>query len=38
MANRYVVGHVDYLIAYVWHIASNVQEPMEFYHNIDKKT
>ncbi len=25
-ANRYVVDHVDYLIAYAWHPASNAQE------------
>lgn len=29
-ANRYMVEHVDYLIAYVWHPASNARELMEY--------
>ena len=29
-ANRYVVDHVDYLIAYVWHPASNTRELVEY--------
>ena len=29
-ANRYVVDHVDYLIAYTWHPASNAQELVEY--------
>ena len=29
-ANRYVVDHVDYLIAYAWHPASNAQELVEY--------
>ena len=29
-ANRYVVDHVDYLIAYAWHPASNAQELLEY--------
>ena len=29
-ANRYVVDHVDYLIAYVWHPASNARELVEY--------
>ena len=29
-ANRYVVDHVDYLIAYAWHPASNVRELVEY--------
>lgn len=29
-ANRYVVDHVDYLIAYTWHPASNAQERVEY--------
>ena len=29
-ANRYVVDHVDYLIAYVWHPASNAREIVEY--------
>lgn len=29
-ANRYMVAHVDYLIAYVWHTASNARELVEY--------
>ena len=29
-ANRYVVDHVDYLIAYVWHTASNARDLVEY--------
>lgn len=29
-ANRYMVGHVDYLIAYVWHPASNARDLVEY--------
>lgn len=29
-ANRYVVEHVDYLIAYVWHPGSNARELLEY--------
>ncbi len=29
-ANRYVVNHVNYLIAYVWHPASNAQDLVEY--------
>ena len=29
-ANKYVVDHVDYLIAYAWHPASNARELMEY--------
>ena len=29
-ANRYVVDHVDYLIAYVWHPASSARELVEY--------
>ena len=29
-ANRYVVDHVDYLIAYAWHPASNAQELVKY--------
>ena len=29
-ANRYLVDHVDYLIAYVWHPASNSRELLEY--------
>lgn len=29
-ANRYVVDHVDYLIVYAWHSASNVRDLVEY--------
>lgn len=29
-ANRYMVDHVDYLIAYAWHPASNARDLMEY--------
>lgn len=29
-ANHYMVDHVDYLIAYVWHPASNARDLMEY--------
>ena len=29
-ANRYMVDHVDYLIAYAWHPASNARELLEY--------
>ena len=29
-ANRYVVDHVDYLIAYAWHPVSNARELVEY--------
>ena len=29
-ANRYVIDHVDYLIAYVWHPASNARNLLEY--------
>ena len=29
-ANRYVVDHVDYLIAYAWHPASNARKLVEY--------
>jgi len=29
-ANRYMVGHVDYLIAYAWHPASNARDLLEY--------
>lgn len=29
-ANRYVIAHCDYLIAYVWHPASNARELLEY--------
>ena len=29
-ANRYIVDHVDYLIAYAWHPASNARDLVEY--------
>ena len=29
-ANRYMIDHVDYLIAYAWHSASNARELVEY--------
>lgn len=29
-ANRYIVDHADYLIAYAWHPASNAREIVEY--------
>lgn len=29
-ANRYVIDHVDYLIGYPWHPASNARELVEY--------
>lgn len=29
-ANRYMIDHCDYLIAYVWHAASNTRELLEY--------
>ena len=36
-ANRYVVDHVDYLIAYAWHPASNARELVEYAKRQKKK-
>lgn len=36
-ANRYVVDHVDYLIAYVWHPASKARELAEYAESREKK-
>ena len=36
-ANRYVVDHVDYLIAYVWHPASSARELVEYAKRWEKK-
>ena len=36
-ANRYVVDHVDYLIAYVWHPASNARELVEYVRSQKQK-
>ena len=35
-ANRYVVDHVDYLIAYAWHPASNARELVEYARRREK--
>lgn len=32
-ANRYMIDHVDYLIAYALHPASNARELVEYAHN-----
>lgn len=29
-ANRYMIDHVDYLIAYVWHPASNARNLLDY--------
>ena len=36
-ANRYMVDHVDFLIAYVWHTASNARELLEYAQTRQKK-
>ena len=36
-ANRYVVDHVDYLIAYAWHPASNARELLEHAQRRERK-
>ena len=36
-ANRYVVDHVDYLIAYAWHPASNARELLEYAQRRERK-
>ena len=36
-ANRYMVDHVDYLIAYAWHPASNARNLVEYAHNREHK-
>jgi len=36
-ANRYVVDHVDYLIAYAWHPASNARELVEYAQQREKQ-
>ena len=36
-ANRYVVDYVDYLLAYVWHPASNARELVEYAKSREKK-
>ena len=36
-ANRYMVAHCDYLIAYVWHTASNARELLEYAQRLEKR-
>lgn len=36
-ANRYTVEHVDYLIAYAWHPASNARDLVEYAKEREKK-
>ena len=36
-ANRYDVDHVDYLIAYAWHPASNARELLEYAKRREKR-
>ena len=36
-ANRYMVDHVDYLIAYAWHPASNARELVEYARTREKR-
>lgn len=36
-ANRYVIDHVDYLIAYVWHPASNARNLLEYARKRERK-
>ena len=36
-ANRHMVDHVDYLIAYAWHPASNARELVEYARNRERK-
>lgn len=36
-ANRYIVDHVDFLIAYAWHPASNARELVEYAIKRQKK-
>lgn len=36
-ANRYVVDHIAYLIAYAWHPASNVRELVEYAKRRDEE-
>ena len=37
-ANRYMVDHVDYLIAYAWHPASNARELVEYAKKKEQRT
>ena len=35
--NRYMVEHVDYLIAYAWHPASNARELLQYARVLERK-
>ena len=37
-ANRYMVDHVDYLIAYAWHPASNARNLLEYAQKREKRS
>lgn len=37
-ANRYMVDHVDYLIAYAWHPASNARDLLRYAEQQSKYT
>ena len=36
-ANRYMIEHSDYLIAYVWQAASNARELLEYAQKLERK-
>jgi len=36
-ANRYMIEHSDYLIAYVWHPASNARELLEYAQKLESQ-
>ena len=36
-ANRYVIDHTDYLLAYVWHTASNAKALLEYALRLESK-
>ncbi|MBQ3503233.1 MAG: hypothetical protein IJA75_00840 [Oscillospiraceae bacterium] len=36
-ANRFMVDHVDYLIAYAWHPASNARNLLEYARKREKR-
>ena len=36
-ANRYMVEHSDYLIAYVWHLVSNARDLLEYARKLEKR-
>ena len=37
LANRYMIDHVDYLIAYAWHPASNARNLLEYARKRERK-